>query len=604
MKFIKIAIENVGGIQDCIVEIPKVSILALAGANGTGKSKFLTCLLLPWGNGFPLPRDSDSKASVEVTITFDDKEVSQLRRYAVEAGWSQDINIPSEMTISVTRQPTSGGLVFTCEQFPVLANALRDNQFLSRVPTMDLIYLPAERRFVAQAGRPVDLNQLSEAIEAQSRTASRSTSLAGQLDDGEFESYGKALCVASALPSEDPAFDRTNASTKWDEFKRAVDVLLYPKFLMPLTQENPVNLRIGLPAGGFHSLDQLSSGERQALVIISRTFRAGEAERCVVIDEPDAYLHPALSSKLLSALRLGLKGNAQLILATHSPAILDSISPDSILRLYHDRAPQLVSTELERLAMYRSAGFRASSLTQSSMLVISEGEFDQHILPLLAPNLASAGIRGVGGRAEVVFHLRSLVAYDLPILGVVDADVNAAAIPGSVDSVCHVWPAADIEGVLLSSDEFLQSALDGALIRAGFRDLGLLKNLLNELLLSMRESSIAESAQRIIRMNDPFDWPSPRGDQAIARLLAAADISPRLPVKIIQEAVNEATEQWNSSTGDLWKMVRGKWILGKFASKVSPVKGTEEFMEAVVARQPQVPAIREFADRAAALMLK
>ena len=49
-------------------------------------------------------------------------------------------------------------------------------------------------------------------------------------------------------------------------------------------------------------MPDLSSGERQALIIISRVLRAGAGHSVVIIDEPDAYLHPNLSQRLIQAL--------------------------------------------------------------------------------------------------------------------------------------------------------------------------------------------------------------------------------------------------------------------------------------------------------------
>lgn len=51
--------------------------------------------------------------------------------------------------------------------------------------------------------------------------------------------------------------------------------------------------------------------------------RAGAGRTVVVIDEPDAHLHPNLSRRLMRVLEQGVGPDGQLIIATHSPAILD-----------------------------------------------------------------------------------------------------------------------------------------------------------------------------------------------------------------------------------------------------------------------------------------
>ncbi|MEU3860412.1 AAA family ATPase [Streptomyces sp. NPDC028722] len=491
-------------------------------------------------------------------------------------------------------EPIVGSVnIHTQPDIPSLWNCFRNQNFLQRHPSFNLIFLPAERRLVSNHSAAFDLAQLAEQVALEKTSEARNTAYSGRLDDGEFENYAKALCVAGALPSE--AHDQEdNEASKWDSFTRAVNLLLYPKFLMPLTRQNPDRLRVGLPGGGFHSIDELSSGERQALVIISRVFRAGEGHSIIAIDEPDAYLHPALSTKLLAALKVGLQEGGRLLLATHSPSILDSMPPQAIFRLYHDKPPAIVETEGERIDLYREAGFKESALTQASLLVATEGDFDEGILPQLVPLLGSADIRGRGGRAEVIKALESLADYDVPIIGVVDADVMAPVPNQNIAPRCFIWPTADIEGVLLSDEAFLQSAVDGCLVKAPFRSVKKLKELLSKLLIDAKDSAVAEIAQRLLRSNDSFAWPTPRGDAAIARLRKAADPTPKLSAADIERAITRAEEEWTKALPTPWPLVRGKWILGEFVSVTSDFKRGPAFLEAVASRNPRVQTMERF----------
>src|SRR3954451_13666017 len=104
----------------------------------------------------------------------------------------------------------------------------------------------------------------------------------------------------------------------------------------------------------------------------------------------------------MQALETGIGDRGQMIVATHSPPILDSLSPSAIVRLGYNERPRLVADEAERLDLYRREGFRASALTQSDVLVISEGESDVALLSLQFPQLARAALRSAGGRARVV----------------------------------------------------------------------------------------------------------------------------------------------------------------------------------------------------------
>lgn len=412
----------------------------------------------------------------------------------------------------------------------------------------------------------------------------------GRLDDSEFELFARALCVAGFLPSEAGSLDDSSAKSRWISFKEAVDALIFPKTLKTLTRQNPTDLLIQLPGGGTHRVHELSSGERQALIILSRVFRGGEGHSLIAIDEPDAYLHPNLSARLLTSLNVGLADGARLIMATHSPAILDSLPPEAIFRLSHSAPAHLVATEDERVALYRTVGFRASALSQAEFLLVTEGDFDAGLLPQLLPGLGSAGIRAAGGRAQVFRSLEGLRQFELPIIGVVDSDVHADAVPEAIADICYEWTVSDMEAVLLSDTAVLQEAITGALV-TGITTLDDLQAVFRDLLRTYREQAVAEYAQRRLRVRTNIAWPSPRGQQPLARLEQLVGNLPQLDASDVASAVVEAEAAWEAA-GDLpWSLVRGKWVLPGFVKHHTGFKTTDAFIAAVIARQPSIAQV-------------
>lgn len=590
MRIVRLETQNVGGLIDCDLLFPDTQLVAFAGANGTGKSKLLACLLAPWTRAVPSGQDATSPSVVRVTFAFTLEEMDVLERFSREVGWGYTRPDQLDVTIVLTANPLGGVSITSEPLYPAAYEFASRSDVLKAQPSLNLVYLPAERRLLPPKSAVVDLTQLADDIALSKLTEARAAATNyGRLDDQEFESYARALCVAGYLPNEtDSAGEEVS---RWQNFKASVDALIYPKTLQSLTRENPSELRIALPNGSTHAVHDLSSGERQALIIISRVFRAGEGQSFIAIDEPDAYLHPSLSAKLLNALRPGLGPSGQLFVATHSPSILDSIAPESIFRLSHDLPPGLVESEEARLTLYREAGFRASALTQADALIITEGTFDSGILPQLGPTLSAVSFRAAGGRAEVIKTVNTLSAYNVPILGVVDADVEADSPPAGIADLVHVWPAADIEGVLLSSDEFLLAAIEGSLIAPSMSSLSGLRELLNELLQEHKDAAIAEYSQRLLRRNLNIDWPSPRGQDPIARLESLGGVSRTIESEAISTAIGVATVAWEGRQPSPWELVRGKWILPAFVKKVTNFRTAEGFVNAVVARRPRVTAI-------------
>jgi predicted ATPase len=590
---LRVESKNVAGLVDGVIDLPDAQVTALAGANGTGKSKLLACLLIPWTKNVPAPRDPKIDVEVMVTVEFTNDEQAVLDEYAQESGWTDDTPMSRRVVYVGRRRPLGGTDVTTEMHQNTLRSFPTTVGVLKRQPSLDLVFLPAERRLLPPNVAGVDLTQLSEDVAisklAESRNAVQNF---GRLDDAEFESYATALCVQGALKSEDPS--KTNAgSSRWDSFKVACDELLFPKTLLPLTVEHSSNLRVGLPGGGSHPVHDLSSGERQALIIVSRVFRAGEQQSFVVIDEPDAYLHPTLSTRLLKALRPGLGDEGRMLVATHSPAILDAISPSGIVRLSHVKPPQLVENESDRIDLYREAGFRASTLTQSDVLILAEGDFDAAVIPQLLPSVTTNSMQSAGGRHAVISSVKSLSGYELPIVGVVDADVRAPEVSGEVRSRIHIWPAADIEGVLLQDEDFLTKALEGKLLKAATcPTLEATREVLRSLLASQHDNAVAEYAQRVLREKTMVPWPNSRGENPLGRLREVADKGcTALDSELIDAAVAEAEAAWTQQQPEPWNMVRGKYIIGEFVSNHTVVGNKDDFISAVLARNPKVTAV-------------
>ena len=83
---------------------------------------------------------------------------------------------------------------------------------------------------------------------------------------------------------------------------------------------NSAELRFNLE-GDILTIEQLSNGERQMLFILL-TILAQRREHCVLLmDEPEISLHIEWQQRLIALIR-DINPNVQLILTTHSPAVI------------------------------------------------------------------------------------------------------------------------------------------------------------------------------------------------------------------------------------------------------------------------------------------
>jgi predicted ATP-binding protein involved in virulence len=78
-----------------------------------------------------------------------------------------------------------------------------------------------------------------------------------------------------------------------------------------------------------HSIDELSSGEKQIFFRVGSIISLDLENSVILIDEPETSMHPEWQQKILNLYRSVTKKN-QLIIATHSPHIISSCKSDEI----------------------------------------------------------------------------------------------------------------------------------------------------------------------------------------------------------------------------------------------------------------------------------
>lgn len=76
-------------------------------------------------------------------------------------------------------------------------------------------------------------------------------------------------------------------------------------------------------------ISQLSSGEKQLIILLTETLIQREAQTVFIADEPELSLHIEWQRKIVPSLRK-LNPNAQIILATHSPEIVGKLKSNTI----------------------------------------------------------------------------------------------------------------------------------------------------------------------------------------------------------------------------------------------------------------------------------
>jgi energy-coupling factor transporter ATP-binding protein EcfA2 len=114
---------------------------------------------------------------------------------------------------------------------------------------------------------------------------------------------------------------KTTQLHKYHEVIRDLNQFLVGKEIDPDIKPGEGRLRVKLKnqRGASHSLDELSAGEHQVLILIYLISRWMQPGGIVLIDEPDLYLHPSLISSLLASIeQLVQDRGGQLIITSHA----------------------------------------------------------------------------------------------------------------------------------------------------------------------------------------------------------------------------------------------------------------------------------------------
>lgn len=114
---------------------------------------------------------------------------------------------------------------------------------------------------------------------------------------------------------------KTTQLHRFHEVIRNLNRFLIGKGIDPNIRPGEGRLRVKLKRrrGASHSIDELSAGEHQVLILIYLISRWMQPGGVVLIDEPDLYLHPSLIEPLLSTIeQLVSEKNGQLLITSHA----------------------------------------------------------------------------------------------------------------------------------------------------------------------------------------------------------------------------------------------------------------------------------------------
>jgi putative ATP-dependent endonuclease of the OLD family len=156
------------------------------------------------------------------------------------------------------------------------------------------------------------------------------------------------------------------------------------------------NIKDDSSSGDFRTLEENSLGYNNLLylatVLAELTDTGEDYFSVLLIEEPEAHLHPQLQIRLLKYLESTARNkNVQVIVTTHSPVLASSVSLDTIIQLcITDKTPKAIAlrscglTDHSKAFLNRWLDTTKSTLLFAKGIILVEGIAEAMLLPELA----------------------------------------------------------------------------------------------------------------------------------------------------------------------------------------------------------------------------
>jgi predicted ATPase len=264
--------------------------------------------------------------------------------------------------------------------------------------------------------------------------------------------YARPETVADLLGQAKPGdvlrnllYQTSLSQTAWELLTEAIQRLFGYRLLPPDASGAYIIAEYQSGTEGIRfDISSAGSGFQQVLMLL--TFLNIRPATVLLLDEPDAHLHVILQDSIYSELRkVAEKQNSQLVIATHSEVIINSVEPRELWVIMQAARPMAENSEKSRLiTSLRVLSNTDIMLTlEADGVLYVEGYTDLEILRAWAqilehraadflkkifwkptvwePRLGSDGIK-----AKDHYDALQLVKENMPGLVLVDGDANSA----------------------------------------------------------------------------------------------------------------------------------------------------------------------------------
>ena len=315
MKIEKVHIKNIRGIKDLELSFKKdnkiLDIIVLAGVNGSGKTTILEAIKDFFDNK-NIDYDILENSKVKLKIFFEDFEENQIKEAE---------------NFSDTNKQKLSNFFNALKLYSFYKNAKNTSYDIWIAKNFEnppkIIYVPANNSF--------------EEVETETSTLLRNYEFINVVNSELMEDIPSYIATRRnylATIEEDLTMKEITNKVI-NEINGIFDILELDVKLKGFSKDEKTMPIFENSAGEEFDINDLSSGEKQ-LFLRTLSIKMLEPNNSIIlIDEPELSLHPKWQQRIIEVYKK-IGENNQIIVATHSPHILGSISNENIFILYRN----------------------------------------------------------------------------------------------------------------------------------------------------------------------------------------------------------------------------------------------------------------------------
>lgn len=315
MKIEKVHIKNVKGIKNLELSFKKdnkiLDLIVLAGVNGSGKTTILEAIKDFFNNKY-LNFNKPEKSNVNLDIFFEDFEKKNIKEIEKSSG-----NYRHKLW-----EFFNGLMLYSFDKNDKNASyEIQIARYFKNPPK--IIYVPANNSF--------------EEVETETTTLSIEYQFINTINSNvirDIPSYIATRRNYLATIEEDLTMKEVTNKVV-NEINGIFSILELDVKLKGFSKDEKTLPIFENSAGEEFDINDLSSGEKQ-LFLRTLSIKMLEPKNSIIlIDEPELSLHPKWQQRIIEVYKK-IGENNQIIVATHSPHILGSVSNENIFILYRN----------------------------------------------------------------------------------------------------------------------------------------------------------------------------------------------------------------------------------------------------------------------------